>query len=445
MLIKNAVIVTYDEPNEILNGYSLLIQNGMIEDILPDLDAAKKYPTEEIYNCDGKLVLPGAICAHTHFYGAFSRGMAIPGDAPENFHQILEKLWWPLDKSLTEADVEYSALLCEVDAIRHGTTTLFDHHASPAFIDGSLDVIASTIQRSGLRAALCYEVTDRGGDAERDAGIRENLRFINKTNLNPDNQLIGFFGLHAPLTLSSDTLEKCAAANSTHFGFHTHLSESKDDQAHTQKIFGKDPVPLLDSFGLLTERSILAHCVHVGDKDLPILKDRGLWVTHQPRSNMNNAVGTARVEKMMEAGVKVALGNDGFSNSMWDEMKTAYLIHKSASGDPRSMNGYKLMDLAVNNNAKMASQFFSKTLGVIKKGAAADLMIVDYRPPTELNKFNYPWHLLFGFRDSMVESTIANGKFLMKERQLLTLDEKQIASRCSELSKQVWARYQNKF
>ncbi len=445
MLITNATIVTCNVPNEILSGHSLLIRDGRIADLLPDSEALSKYPSEETYNVGNKLVMPGAICAHTHFYGAFSRGMAIPGDAPATFHQILNKLWWPLDQSLTAEDVEYSALLCEADAIRHGMTTLFDHHASPNFIDGSLDVIADTVKKAGLRAALCYEVTDRGGDSERDAGIRENLRFVDKTNLNPDGQLVGFFGLHAPLTLSRTTLEKCAAVRAPHFGFHTHLSESRDDQAHTQKEFGQDPVPLFEQFGLLDGNSILAHCVHVADKDVDILKEKGVWVTHQPRSNMNNAVGTARVEKMLTAGIPVALGNDGFSNSHWDEMKAAYLVHKSALGDPRAMGGYTVMDLAYTNTAKMASHFFNMPLGTIKVGAAADLVVVDYCPPTELNKFNFPWHLLFGFRDQMIESTIANGKFLMKERKLLTLDEKAIAEKCSELSHKVWERYAKKF
>lgn len=445
MLITNSVVVTCDEPNEVLVGYSVLVQGEQIIDILPDSKAKELYPNEPSYNADGKLVLPGNVCAHTHFYGAFSRGMAIPGDAPQNFYEILNKLWWPLDKSLTMEDVEYSSLLCEVDAIKHGTTTLFDHHASPAAIDGSLDVIADTVKRSGLRAALCYEVTDRGGMAERDNGIKENLRFINKVNKDKLNDLVGFFGLHAAITLSEETLEICAAEKNDNFGFHTHLSESRDDQAHTQKMFNMDPVPLMDKYGILGPRSIIAHCVHISDADISLLKERGVWVTHQPRSNMNNAVGVARVEKMFSEGIKVTLGNDGFSNSMWDEMKTAYLIHKSENSDPTRMNGYTLMDIALKNNSAMASTFFNTNLGKIKKGFAADLMIVNYRPPTELNKYNFPWHLLFGFRESMIESTMVKGKFLMLDRELLTLDEKEISAKCVELSKKVWERYNSKF
>lgn len=445
MLIKNATVVTYEDQNQVLFDHSVFMENGKIIDILPDAEAAAKYPNADKYDADGKLVLPGAICAHTHFYGAFSRGMAIPGDAPANFSQILQKLWWPLDRSLTEQDVEYSALLCLVDAVKHGTTTLFDHHASPLAIDGSLDVISNAVGRSGLKSALCYELTDRNGKDERDAGFAENLRFIRENQKQNNPNIVPFFGLHAPLTLERDTLEKLAGANDGTFGFHVHVAESQDDQKYTQATFKMDPVPLMKEYGILSERSILAHCVNIGDADIELLADSGAWITHQPRSNMNNAVGTARVERMMEKGVNLALGNDGFSNSMWDEMKTAYLIHKSVNGDPRSMNGYLLMDIAARNNSRMASHFFNQKIGTIEVGAAADLMIVDYRPPTALNQYNYPWHLLFGFRESMIESTISNGEFVMKERELLTLDEREIAAKCVELSGGVWDRYQKLF
>lgn len=445
MLITNSTIVTYQKKNQILFGHSIYIENGKIVDVLPDAQALKKYPSENKYDADEKLVLPGAICAHTHFYGAFSRGMAIPGEAPANFYEILQKLWWPLDRSLTEKDVEYSALLCLVDAIKHGTTTLFDHHASPHFINGSLDLLAQVVNRSGLKASLCYELTDRNGKDERDAGFNENLRFIRSQRKSPDRNIVAHFGLHAPLTLDPDTLEKLAGVDDGSFGFHIHVAEGKDDQKYTRSIFNKDPVPLMRDFGIISERSILAHCVNISDDDIEILANSGVWVTHQPRSNMNNAVGVAKVEKMLERGVNLALGNDGFSNSMWDEMQTAYLLHKSANSDPRALNGYTLMDIAATNNARMASHFFQMPIGEVQPGNSADLMIVDYRPPTALNEFNFPWHLLFGFRESMIESTISNGDFVMKERELLTLDEKEISARCVELSGEVWDRYNNLF
>src|SRR5512135_1669915 len=181
MLITNATIVNWGPPVSILPGQAIYISGARIREVGPTAKIEELYPRDKHLDARGQLVMPGNICAHTHFYGAFSRGMAIPAAAPRDFPDILDKLWWPLDKSLREEDVRYSALVCLVDAIKHGTTTLFDHHASPNAIDGSLDVIAHAVDKSGVRAVLCYEVSDRDGEAGARAGIQENVRFIERT------------------------------------------------------------------------------------------------------------------------------------------------------------------------------------------------------------------------------------------------------------------------
>ncbi len=232
MLITNASLITWGNPNRILQGHALLIEKGRISDLGPQAELIARYPQAEKLDAGGQYVMPGNICAHTHFYGAFSRGMGIPGSAPENFPEILGKLWWPLDKSLSMEDVRYSALVCLVDAIRHGTTTLVDHHASPNAIDGSLDVIAQAVDESGLRAALCYEVTDRDGEERARAGIRENVRFIQRVREEhpAEGRLAALFGLHASLTLSDQTLEACREAVPAGTGFHTHVAEGIADE-----------------------------------------------------------------------------------------------------------------------------------------------------------------------------------------------------------------------
>lgn len=442
MLIVNATLVTWEKPNRVLSGWGLYLLDGKIADLGPEADLRQRHPNASLLDARGQLVLPGNICAHTHFYGTFSRGMAIPGEAPANFAQILEKLWWPLDKSLTEEDIRYSALLCLADAIRHGTTTLIDHHASPNFIDGSLDLIAEAVEQSGARASLCYEVTDRDGPEKARAGIAENARFIKKAK----SPLLGAaFGLHAALTLSDETLDLCRAAVGEEVGFHTHLSESKDDGLAVQQKAGLRPVAWLNQHGILGPRSLAAHCIHVDENEIELLAETGTWVTHQPRSNMNNAVGVSPVEHMLEKGIKVCLGNDGFSNAMWAEWNAAYLLHKLNSGDPRRMGGNTVTEMAIYNNAALAKTFFADEVGILKPGAAADLIFVDYNPPTPLSEGNLPWHILFGFRDSLVTTTIVAGKILMQDRQLLTLDEKEVAAKARELSAKTWQRYEAKF
>ncbi|MDX2042360.1 MAG: putative aminohydrolase SsnA [Acidobacteriota bacterium] len=446
MLITNATLITWGTPNQILEKHALYLEANRIVELGLASELEAKYPQAERLDARGQFVMPGNICAHTHFYGAFARGMAIPGAAPKDFPEILERLWWRLDKALTLEDVRYSALVCLIDAIKHGTTTLIDHHASPNAIDGSLDVIAEAVAQTGLRACLCYEVTDRDGAEKAKAGIKENLRFLQSAIRNPQSAIrnpqsaiAATFGLHASLTLSDATLEACRSV--WNGGFHIHAAEHESDQYDSLQKSGTRVIDRLHRFGILGNRSIVAHAVHIDAREAALLAETGTWVTHQPRSNMNNAVGAADVESLLRLGVKVCLGNDGFSNAMWDEWKAAYLSHKAAHRDPRRMNGATVAEMAMTNNAALANVFFPQApLGVLAPGAFADIIFVDYHPTTPLSAGNLPWHILFGFENSMVTTTICASKVLMKDRQLLFLNEAEITAKSRELAQKVWTR-----
>jgi putative selenium metabolism protein SsnA len=445
MLIRNARVVSWEEPNQILEDHALLIEDGLISQMGPSEELSAIHQKVETLDAGGQYVMPGNICAHTHFYGAFARGMAIPGNAPQNFPEILGKLWWPLDKALNAEDVRYSTLVCLIDAIKHGTTTLIDHHASPNAIEGSLDVIAEAVEQAGVRAVLCYEVTDRDGKAKAKAGIEENLRFIERTRQMPvaDGRVAATFGLHASLTLGEATLEMCRKAAPDGIGFHIHVAEDQADQDDSLAKTDERVVNRLMRHGILGEDSIAVHAVHVDDQEIELLASSGTWVTHQPRSNMNNAVGIAQVEQMLGAGVRVCLGNDGFSNAMWEEWKSAYLVHKLWQRDPRRMQGGTIVDMAIYNNAALAAHFFpAAPTGVLVPGAQADLIFVDYHPTTPLSAGNLPWHILFGFNETMITTTIVAGRVLMHDGQLTTLDETEITARARELAAAAWKRYE---
>jgi len=447
LLITNANLITWEDPNRILDGYALLLRDGLIQELAPSHELETRYLEVERLDARGQYVMPGNICAHTHFYGAFARGLAIPGAAPDAFPQILKKLWWPLDLALDEEAVRYSTLVCLVDAIRHGTTTLLDHHASPNAIPGSLDIIAEAVEQAGLRAVLCYEVTDRNGKAGAQAGIAENLRFIKKCQQEQGKgggkaRVAATFGLHASLTLSDETLQACREAAPQGTGFHIHVAEAEVDQYDSLAKAGERVVDRLHRLGILGPDSICVHAVHVDAKEINLLAETGTWVTHQPRSNMNNAVGIGEVESMLRAGVRVGLGNDGFSNAMWEEWKAAYLVHKVWQHDPRRMSALDVAQMAIYNNSALAGRFFpGSPLGVLQAGARADLIFVDYHPFTPLTFGNLPWHIVFGFHESMITTTIAAGEVLMKDRQLLKLDEAAIAARARQAATRVWARY----
>lgn len=446
MLIHNATLVSWDEAGDFPEDHALLVRDGRIAESGGSAELLAKHPQEERLDARGQLVMPGNICAHTHFYSAFARGLAIPGRAPRDFPEILRKLWWPLDKSLREDDVRASALIHMVDAIRHGTTTLIDHHASPNFIAGSLDVIASAVAQAGLRAVLCYEVTDRDGIDKARSGIAENARFIERCSEGEvaAGRVAATFGLHASLTLSDETLEACRSAVADDGGFHIHVAEHEADEYDSQAKSGMRVVDRLAKHGILGEKTIVAHAIHVDAREIALLAETRTWVTHQPRSNMNNGVGVAEVESLLRAGVRVGLGTDGFSNAMWEEWKTAYLLHKVWHRDPRRMQGGTIQEMAVTNNAALATEFFpGSTFGSLRSGSTADLILVDYQATTPMTPGNLPWHVLFGFHESMVTGTIVSGRVLMRDRELLTLDEKEVARRARELAPAVWERYRS--
>lgn len=441
LLITNGTAVTWEPDAELIEKGAVYTEGGQIAEVGKAAELEGRYPGAERIDARGQLIMPGNICAHTHFYGAFARGMAIPGPAPTDFPQILERLWWPLDQALDEEAVRSSALVCLVDAIKHGTTTLIDHHASPNALEGSLDVIADAVDQAGLRAALCYEVTDRYGPESSKASIEENVRFLKAARSRPN--VAATFGLHASLTLDEETLAACAdAARGLETGFHIHVAEHEADEYDSLNKSGRRVIDRLQAHGILGERTIVAHCVHIDLREAEILRDTRTWVTHQPRSNMNNGVGVADVEGLLRLGVPVCLGNDGFSNNMWAEWKTAYLLHKVWHRDPRRANGMDIVQMAIHNNAALAGMFFPEASpGMLVPGAAADLILVDYHPTTPLSAGNLPWHILFGFEASMVTTTICAGRVLMRDRELLTLDEAAITARSREIVPAVWERY----
>jgi putative selenium metabolism protein SsnA len=443
MLITNAHVIRWNQPNEVTPDQAIYVEGDQIVAVGPQSELREQYKDAEIVDARGQYVMPGNICAHTHFYGAYARGMGIPGNAPKDFPEILGRLWWPLDKALDSEDVYYSALVCLVDAIKHGTTTLIDHHASPNAIDGSLDAIARAVEETGLRVSLCYEVTDRDGPEKARAGIDENVRYIERVRREKNPRLGATFGLHASLTLTEETLDACrAAAEGLDVGFHVHVAEHNVDEYDSVGKYGTRVVDRLHKHGILGPKTIAVHAVHVDAREIGLLAETGTWVSHQPRSNMNNGVGLPAVESMLRAGVRVCLGNDGFSNAMWEEWKTAYLAHKLHNLDPRRMPANLIAQMAVENNRALAgSMFSSPELGVLAPGAAADLIFVDYKPYTPLHAGNLPWHIVFGFHESMVTTTIASGKILMRDRKLAILDEARIAAEARERAPKLWDRY----
>jgi putative selenium metabolism protein SsnA len=444
LLITNAHAVTWGRPNEIVADAAVLLRDGRIAELGPATALLARHPEAQRIDARGQYLMPGNVSAHGHFYGTLIRGMGIPGAPPSSLPGILERLWWPFDKALTEEDVRLSALVAAVDCIRHGTTTLFDHHSSPNFIEGALDTIAGAVDEAGLRAVLCFEVTDRDGDGRAERGIAENLRFLERCAREPvaDGRIAASFGIHASMTVSERTLARCRELAPANAGFHVHVAEHEYDQERSVELAGRRAVERLDAHGLLSERSIAAHAIHIDEREIELLASSGAWVAHQPRSNLNVIGGIADVDALLAAGVPVCIGTDGLSHTMWKEWEFAHGVQKLKHGDASRLGADRVAELGMRNNAALASTYFpGAPLGVIEPGAAADLVLVDYQPPTPLTPENLPWHLLFGFNESMVTTTIVDGRVLMRDRELLTLDEAAIAARARAAAASLWERY----
>jgi putative selenium metabolism protein SsnA len=387
-------------------------------------------------DCSGKIVLPGFICTHHHFYSTMARGMSIPGEPASNFVEILERLWWKVDMALSEEDITLSAQIPLIECIRNGTTTVIDHHASPSMRDGSLDLIEKAVREAGIRASLCYEVSDRN---EMGGGVAENERFIKKVGKG-DGQIASMMGLHASFTVSDETLEKCVGiAKDAGVGIHVHVAEDLADREDSLKKFGMPTVHRLDKMGASGEKSLFIHCVHIDEAEMEIIARTKTSVVHNPESNMNNAVGVTRVLDMLKKGILVGLGSDGMSSDMLSQMRAAYLLHRLANHDPR-VAFMEAPQMLLPNNAEIAERQFGIRLGEIAEGRPADLAIMDYQPPTPLSEANFLGHLIFGLVDATVDTTVCKGKILMQGKKVLSMDEEKIAARSRELAPEMWKR-----
>lgn len=444
IIFGNANIMTLGENNRYIVDGGVYVEDGIIKDVGRTMEICNKYPDTDYEDMRGLLMLPGNIIAHTHLYSSMARGMSLKDEAPSNFVEILERLWWRLDKVLSDEDNYYSAMTYLIQCIKYGTTAIIDHHASPGAINGSLDVIAKAVFESGIRASLCYEVTDRGGSKEAILGIKENIRFLQKCAKYPTSYVKGAFGLHASFTVSEETLNTCLEEVEDMGGavFHLHVEEDLADRIDSEKKYGMPVLYRLKKAGVTKYPVLACHCVHLREDEFELLKSEKIQVIHNPQSNMNNAVGTADVMRMLNDGVTVGLGTDGMTADYYQEMKVLPLLHKVKSGDPRTYSFDKLYETIFLNNRKIAGNFWkTHSMGAIETGAYADLIGVSYDPPTPMNSDNFLGHCLFGMNSSMVDTTIVNGQLLMKKRELLHIDEAQVMAKSRELAENLWKRF----
>jgi putative selenium metabolism protein SsnA len=427
LLLKNALCASLTPPR--LRAADLRIRDGIIietgERLLPG-------PGDGVEDLHGALLLPGWVCAHTHLYSSLSRGMPGPAAEPRNFTEILSSIWWKLDKALDEESIRASALSGILDAVRCGVTTILDHHASPNAIPGSLSVVAGAMAEIGARGVLCYETSDRDGPERRDQGLAENEAFA--VSHRTHGMIRGLVGAHASFTLSDATLgELGRIVERLDSGIHVHVSEDRSDAELTRARFGRGIIERFREHGLLRPRSVFAHCVHLDAQEYAAVRAEGPWIVHNPRSNMNNGVGHAPLQHF---GGRSALGTDGFPADMFEELRAGWFRNRESEPHVGPMTMLSMLD----NGSRLASELFEQPIGGIQPGAAADVMVMDYQPPTPLTEENLPFHILFGMRSSMVRSVMINGAWVLRDRAFVQVREEEILKEAAAAAKRLWRR-----
>jgi len=431
LLAGNGRLITRGARNKLVENGCVAADGRLITEVGGTAELRAKYPGAEFIDARGGVIMPGLINAHNHIYSAFARGLSINGYAPKDFLDILNGLWWNIDRRLTVEDTYWSAMATYIDCIKNGCTTVFDHHAGYGGIRGSLFAIADAARTLGVRACMCFEVSDRNGEGAMREAVAENKEFIAMASSDGSDMVKGMMGLHASFTLSDKTLQLCRENTPKGVGFHIHVAEGMDDVYDSLKKYGKRVVNRLFDHDITGTHTILGHCIHINGIEMDIIRETGAMVVHNPESNMGNAVGIPPCIEMLRRGILLGLGTDGYTNDMLESEKVTNIIHKHVLADPGA-GWSEAPEMLFGNNAKIGGRFFDTKLGVLEPGAAADIIVLDYDPPTPMTAGNIDSHILFGMSGRSVSATIINGEVKMKERRLVDADETEVMTKCRE-------------
>src|SRR3954453_3763668 len=428
---RDALLAQLDPPR--VESGNLRVANGAIAAVGSEIAAA---PGDEIVDCAGAVLMPGLVNGHTHLYSALAAGMPAPPRQPRNFLEILQLIWWRLDRAHTLESVEMSGLIGALAAVRCGTTTLIDHHASPNAIEGSLTAVESGIAGVGCRGVLCYEVTDRNRPDEAAAGLAETERYIRLCQKRAAGNFAGMVGAHASFTLDEKSLEQCVAvAVRLGTGVHIHVAEDPVDERITRERFGCGLMERFHRVGLLNcAGTIFGHGTHLSEADIAIVNEHEtLSVAPNPNSNMNNGVGYTPIAKFARSP---QLGTDGIGADMWREARTAEF--KSHDAELALPFGASLKTLG--QSAQVASNCLGVKLGVLEAGAAADLVLTSYRPATPLSAENLAGHFLFAMGPEFVRDVMIGGWWVMRKGHMVTCDERAVRARSVEVARGLYER-----
>jgi len=437
IIIGNGRLITRDDGNPYIENGAVALDGAVIAKTGRTDALKKEYPEAEFLDARGGVIMPAFINTHEHIYSAMARGLSIRGYKPKGFLDILDGMWWTIDRNLSLEQTRQSARATYIECIKNGVTTIFDHHASYGAIGGSLFAIEDAAKEMGVRSCLCYEVSDRDGEDKCRQAIKENSDFIKHALRDGRGMIAGMMGLHASFTLSDTTLARCAAEKPDGVGYHIHVAEGIEDLHACLRDHGKRIIDRLMDMGILGPKTITAHCIYVNPHEMELLKATDTMVVHNPESNMGNACGCPPTMELVHRGILTGLGTDGYTHDMIESYKVANLLHKHSLCDATAAWA-EVPEMLFVGNARIAGRYFPEELGVLKRGAAADVIVMDYNPLTPFDGTNCNGHILFGMNGRNVVTTVCNGKVLMKDRELVGIDEEKVMAEVREESEKLW-------
>ncbi len=443
LVLDNGKVITRDKACPFIEDGAVAIDGRTIVRVGTSQEIREAYPDAEHIDAGGGLIMPAFINVHEHIYSSFARGLSIEGYDPKGFLDILDGMWWTIDRNLTLHDTYLSAMATYIDCIRNGVTTIFDHHASFGSVGGSLFEIERAAKETGVRSCLCYEISDRDGMDKARASVMENAEFIRHALKDDSGMIAGMMGMHAQFTISDETFDLAASNKPDEVGYHIHVAEGIEDLHHCLKHYGKRIVDRLMDHGVLGEKTLLGHCIYINPHEMDLIRETDTMVVHNPESNMGNACGCPPTMELVHRGILTGLGTDGYTHDMMESYKVANVLHKHHLCDPNAAWA-EVPQMLFENNAKIAARYFKPELGVLKEGAAGDVIVVDYNPLTPMNAGNINSHLVFGVTGHDVVTTVADGKVLMKDRELADLDAEKIMADCRQAAAELAGRINSK-
>jgi len=424
-----------DQKRRVIEDAGVAVLDGKIVAVGPLQDVSKGFSPDEVVDAGGCIVMPGLICSHTHLYGIALRGSALNIEEPSDFLQILQRVWWPLDEKLTNEDAYATTLAAGIESVTNGTTCYADTYSAPNAIEGSLDSIAKASNEVGLRGVISFEATERRGAGEGTKGLNESLRFIEKKD---KGRTMGMISLHASFTVSDDLISRGVDASREHrVPLTIHVSEGPNDGYHNMERYGKRSVERLQKRGLLSPRAILAHCVHLNQREIQLVAKSSASIAHNPMSNMLNAVGVASLMEMLDQGVNVGLGNDGYVFDMFENMRVGFLLQRVARRNPNRPSAQEMVEMCTVNAARA---YGLSSLGSIEVGKRGDIIVV--RPTFTATPYSGSiyGYIVNSLRGPDVRDVMVDGQVVMKNRRLLTLDVRRAETEVLKAMERLWQR-----